>query len=318
MRFINEAAMKRITTHIHSFSLRYHLRYRPAGYDVFAYINEMADAGFDGVNISANGPGFRDLCGTSPEHFARVKEACRRRGLKMELDMSSTSTADMRPMLAVAHACGADTLRTYTRYKGELADLIAWTKRDLKEVAGDAAALGITIVLENHEDFQGAAIAEILDDVANPFVRALYDYGNSQMVGEEPFDALEAMARYIHCVHIKDHVITIAPDGSQVVQGVPMGEGLLPIIEQTDRLYALGLRRFCFENVWSYVAPVKVPELPRTPCFALQPPSRYLKGDLLPPDEAVAQERAAHVSSLNWFRHALQEAGYETRLKPIS
>ena len=74
--------MKRISLHVHSFAMRFHLRYRSeTGYDVFAYMDEMAARGFTGVNVSANGPGFRDLCGTTADHFAAVRAAAERLGL---------------------------------------------------------------------------------------------------------------------------------------------------------------------------------------------------------------------------------------------
>ena len=65
---------REIELHVHSYSLRFHLRHRAAtGYDVFAYVDEMAAAGFTGVNVSANGLGYRDLCGADEEHFAEVR-----------------------------------------------------------------------------------------------------------------------------------------------------------------------------------------------------------------------------------------------------
>ena len=78
---------RRIELHVHSYSLRFHLRYREqTGYDVFAYMAEMAAIGFTGVNVSANGPGYRDLCGTTPDHFSNVRAAAREHGLRLELD----------------------------------------------------------------------------------------------------------------------------------------------------------------------------------------------------------------------------------------
>ena len=97
--------------------------------------------------------------------------------------------------------------------------------------------------------------ARILSAVDHPNVRALYDYGNSQMVGEDPFDALAAMAPFIARVHAKDHVV-IDTDGGTVVQGVPFGAGRLDLLGTTDRLYEAGVRRFCYENVWGYSAPL--------------------------------------------------------------
>jgi sugar phosphate isomerase/epimerase len=312
--------MKQISLHVHSFSLRYHLRHRAVtGYDVFAYIEEMASRGFTGVNVSANGPGLRDLCGTSDEHFAAVRDAARSRDMKLELDTSDTRVENMTRMLNVAAMCGADTLRTYTKYSDQLATVAAWTVRDLRAIAPLADELGVTVVLENHEDFTGPVLAAILGEVDHPRIRALYDYGNSQMVGEDPLDALGSMAPFIARVHAKDHVLVRGPAGP-VVQGVPFGSGRLPVAEITDRLYELGVRRFCYENVWSYTAPLKcAPEsLPRTPCFEWEDPSRYLVGDSLPVDVAVREERAAFGEGLAAFHSVLFEGGYVVTREPVS
>lgn len=312
--------MKQIGLHVHSFSLRYHLRHRNiTGYDVFAYIDEMAGLGFTGVNVSANGPGLRDLCGTTAAHFASVRAAVNERGLRLELDTSDTREENMVRMLEVAAACGADTLRTYTKYAAPLADVMAWTVRDLRAIAPMAADLGVLVVLENHEDFTGPVLAEILGEVDHPSVRALYDYGNSQMVGEDPLDALEAMAPFIARVHAKDHVLLGGPDGP-VVQGVPFGSGRLPVGETTDRLHAAGVRRFCFENVWAYVAPLRcdVAELPDTPCFEWADPGRYLVGDTLSPEMAIRGERHAFEEGLAAFRQMLESRGYEVGVEPLA
>ena len=309
--------MKPIELHVHSFSLRYHLRYREqTGYDVFAYIDEMARLGFTGVNVSANGVGYRDLCGTSAPHFAAVRAAVTERGMQLELDTSDTRVDNMTAMLQVAGACRADTLRTYTKYSAPLADVIEWTIRDLRAVAALAADLGVLVVLENHEEFTGPVLAEILGAVDHESVRALYDYGNSQMVGEDPLTALTAMSPFIERVHAKDHVLLRGPDGP-VVQGVPFGSGRLPVGEITDRLYAAGVRRFCYENVWSYTAPVKcaIDELPTTPCFEWDDPQRYLVGDKLSPEVAVRDERQAFDAGLRAFREMLESHGYQVQTR---
>jgi sugar phosphate isomerase/epimerase len=304
--------VKPISLHVHSFSLRYHLRYRECtGYDVFSYIEEMASLGFTGVNVSANGAGFRDLCGTDAAHLANVRAAAIDHGLRFELDTSDTRVDHMRAMLDVAAACGADTLRTYTKYTAPLAEVMAMTIADLRAIAGHAADRGIVVVLENHEDFTGPVLAEILSAVDHPNVRALYDYGNSQMVGEDPLDALSAMAPFIARVHAKDHVLLRGPHGP-VVQGVPFGSGRLPTRQITDALYEAGVRRFCFENVWSYTAAIRCPidELPDSACFEWDDPDRYLRGDDLDPDVAVMQERAAFHLGLDSFLADLAADGF--------
>lgn len=312
--------VKQIELHVHSFSMRYHLRHRErTGYDVFAYMEEMVARGFTGVNISANGPGFRDLCGTSNDHLRLVRGAAERLGLRLELDTSGTGVEHMTRMIEVAAMCGADTLRTYTKYDAPLDEVIRWTKHDLREIAPIAERHRVLVVLENHEDFTGPVLADILTAVDHPWVRALYDYGNSQMVGEDPFAALDAMAPFIARVHAKDHVLLHGKDGV-VVQGVPFGSGRLDVLGTTDRLYAAGVRRFCFENVWAYRAPLTTPveSLPDTPCFVLDDPERYLHGDALDPDRAVREERIAFSDGLRAFWAMLAEGGYEVTRQPIS
>lgn len=312
--------MKAIGLHVHSYSLRYHLRYRDVtGYDVFSYLRELAELGCTGANVSANGPGFRDLCGTTHPHLLSVRAAAAELGLTLELDTSDTREANMTRMLHVAATVGADTLRTYTKYDAPLADVMRWTIRDLRAVAPVAADLGVLVVLENHEDFTGPVLADILSDVDHPSVRALFDYGNSQMVGEDPLAALAAMAPFIARVHAKDHVVLHGPDGP-IVQGVPFGAGTLPVAETTDALYEAGVRRFCFENVWSYTAPIRCPpdDLPATECFAWADPRRYLRGDDLPPEQAVHEERAAFEEGFAAFREMLRAGGYEVRAEPIT
>lgn len=305
-----------IGMHIHSFSMRFHLAHLE-GFDVFRYIDFARDEGFTGVNISANGPGYRDLGGTTPAHFTSVRDHVRDRGLRLELDTSDTRPENMDRMLDVASACGADTLRVYTKYVGAVRDLIEWTVRDLALAARRAAAAGVLIVVENHEDFQGEAIAEIVARVDSPWVRALYDYGNSQMVGEDPLVALAAMGQWTSRVHLKDHVVLVdqRPDttSERVVQGVPIGTGLLPIIEQTRRLYDFGVRRFCFENVWGYVAPVTVPtiNLPESRPFSMHHDHAFCDARTLPVADAIEGELAAFRHGWDWLRTNLHAAGFE-------
>lgn len=302
--------MKAIEVHIHSFSMRYQFKYRN-DFDVFSFIEFANKAGFTGVNISANGSNYRDLGGTSEAHFQKVREYLQAHSMKCELDTSDTNAENLTRMLDVAEAIGAEQLRVYTQYEGTLSDLIAWTVRDLRIVAAKAEILGITIVLENHEDFLGADLANIIEQVNHPSIRALYDYGNSQMLAEDPMEALEAMIKHVTCIHLKDHVV-INKDGTDIIQGVPIGQGLLPIMAQTNRLYQAGLRRFCFENVWGYVAPVVGGKcLPDTPPFSKNHKHQYLNANELSEADALAGELAAFETAWVWLQDNLRQHGYQ-------
>jgi 3-oxoisoapionate decarboxylase len=305
----HETNTQPISIHIHSFGLRFQFRHRD-DFDVFKFIEFADREGFSGINVSANGPGYRDLGGMTADHFKAVKQKLVDHNLRCEIDTSDTRPENLETMLDVARAISADQLRVYTRYSGALPDLIQWTIADLKAVAPKAEDYGINIVLENHEDFQGAAIAEILSEVNHPNIRALYDYGNSQMVAEDPYDALDAMLPFITAVHMKDHLV-IQCDDRTIIQGVPFGDGLLPIMDQTGRLYSSGLRRFCFENVWGYNADVVSPNpLPSTASFRLSPVDRLLDANNLTPTEAIEQEMVAFHRAWRWFQDQLEGHNY--------
>lgn len=294
--------------HLHSYSFRFHFLYQD-DFDIFHFIELAAEQGFSGVNISANGPGYRHLGGTTAPHFDQVRQALLNHCLNAELDTSDTRPEHLKQMLQVADAIGAQQLRVYTRYQGEKETIIAQTIRDLTDVASLADTLGINIVLENHEDFTGGEIRHILNQVNQPRIRALFDYGNSQMLREDPFQALEAMQPYVTAVHMKDHLI-LRQDNRLWVQGVALGQGNLPIIPLTQKLLDARLKRFCFENVWAYVAPMQDTgcELPESPCFQIVEGQTKLSGDQLLPQEAITGELQVFEEGWHWLRQALAEA----------
>lgn len=304
---------------LHSYSLRFHYLHQP-GFDVFAFIRRAVADGFDGVNINLNATRYRHLSGDSPEHIAAVRRALDEAGLKRDIETSGTDPAHLQQLLDVARKLGANNLRTYTRHHGSTAEQIALTARDLRTAAPLAERAGVAILLENHEEFTGGELVDILRAVGSDWVCALYDYGNSQMCMEDPLDCLAAMLPYIRTAHLKDHMMlraADAPDGRLRVMGVPIGEGNLEILETTHRLMAAGVPRVAFENVWAYSAPVQRPDrdglLGRGVFAYVDPPfdPAHCAPDpnALSPEQRVAYEDQALSRSLAWLRRHFQEAG---------
>jgi sugar phosphate isomerase/epimerase len=193
----------------------------------------------------------------------------------------------------------------------------------LVAIASQAAESGITVLLENHEVMTGEEIAAVISAVGHPAIAALFDYGNSQMVMEEPAAALAAMAPFCGSAHLKDHVMLAAedsPNGHLSVLGVPVGEGYLPIIPLTQALLEAGCRRIAFENSWGYYAPVKSERLTVETAASLgQGPYRFAQTPLsnkryllypekISPAELVSLEDEAHQRSLTWLRNAFTAA----------
>ena len=311
---------------IHSFSLWHHFAHQP-GFDAIAFGDLARSLGFSGINLSLNDARFRHLGGTEGWRVDRLARWRQDSAMGLELDTSGTAPDHLARLTEVAARAGASHLRTYTRHGGSPQDMLAATVADLRRAMPVAEANGVTIVLENHEDFTGPELAQILRAVDHPRLRILYDYGNSQMVLEDPEAALEAVLPFVDAVHIKDHVL-VAPEhagGRMMVAGVPMGEGFLPIGRLTARLLEAGLRRFCFENVWAYSAPIRPGRaplggvVPGQGSFAfLAPPfdparlvldqSRHTGAEL------VALEGAALKRGLRWFQAVME--GLDLTVRP--
>ena len=247
---------------IHSFSLRQHFAYKP-GFDAIEFAKLARSLGFQGLSLSLNDANYRHLGGRDTDRMDRLRAHLVSLKMSLEVDTSGTASAHMSEMLKVAHRLGATSLRTYTRHFGDISGMIAATASDLAEVMDEANDLGIVIVLENHEDFTGPELVQIIEKVNHQSLKILYDYGNSQMVLEDPELALAAVLPHAHSVHLKDHVMIPAEHAGQLtVAGVPVGDGFLPLENLTRRLLDQGLRRITFENVWAYSADISVGRRP--------------------------------------------------------
>ena len=246
-----------VDTTIHSFSLWHHFVHKP-GFDFIAFAELARSMDFQGISLSLNDANYRHLGGREIERMETLRAFMKTHEMSLEIDTSGTTPAHMSEMLNVAHRLGATSLRTYTKHIGTVQQMIQKTVVDLSEVTGEACDLDVIIVLENHEDFTGSELLEIVERVDHPNLKILYDYGNSQMVLEDPFESLKVVLPYVYSVHFKDHVMIRADDAGQLtVAGVPIGEGFLPLTELTRCLLEQGLRRFTFENVWAYSAPIQ-------------------------------------------------------------
>jgi sugar phosphate isomerase/epimerase len=309
--------------YLHTYSLRFHLAHQP-GFDVFAFIERAAAEGFNGVCLSANDAHYRHLGSNEPSRLAAIRACLQVHNLACDVDTSGTEPDHLRAMLSIVKAIGAEQLRTYTRYNLPPAQLVSQTVADLRTVAPFATELGVRVLLENHEVMTGGQIAEVITAVNHhPHIAALFDYGNSQMVMEEPMAALAAMAPFSQSAHLKDHVMLSAeqsPNGRLSVLGVPLGEGYLPIIPLTQGLLQAGCTRIAFENSWGYYAPVKPERLTAETAELLghgsfrfaQPPitnGRYLiHPEQFTPAHLVQMEDEAHQHSVAWLRQVFAEA----------
>ncbi|WP_316397806.1 sugar phosphate isomerase/epimerase family protein [Bradyrhizobium sp. 33ap4] len=242
----------------HSFGLRYQYRHKP-GFDIFSLIDLAAELGFDGINVSAQLPGYIEISGRERDHLRKVRRHVEDRGLLIDIETRGTEVAHLSDCLAMAADVGAGHLRTYTTGTSDRRQRVAEAKLNLSKIAPMAEQVGIPILLENHEDLCGAEVADILASVNSPWIRALFDYVNSMLFFEHPYESLEAMKPWVTSAHLKDCVLLppVRQGEGGTMLGVPIGAGITPVAELTEKLASLGIDRISFENTWSYRAPMR-------------------------------------------------------------
>jgi sugar phosphate isomerase/epimerase len=162
----------------------------------------------------------------------------------------------------LAAAMGARFVRAYggKEVTGDGAPA-AWTRtvEALRELAPYAAERQLTILVENHPGTMtrtGTATRQLLDEVARPNIRALYDPANVLDDTDEPWETtFSVQAGAIGYVHVKDFAVE---DGKR--QACCVGAGVVPWDQILPRLVASGFDgclSFEYEKMWY---PEQLPE----------------------------------------------------------
>lgn len=109
----------------------------------------------------------------------------------------------------------------------------------LKECAREAAAFGVTIGVQNHHDTAAhhESLADLLEEVREPNVKAMFDAWAPALQGDDPAAAVKIMAPHIAHTTVADYVrrprfryepelvnFVREPDA---IRAVPVGEGFI-------------------------------------------------------------------------------------------
>jgi 3-oxoisoapionate decarboxylase len=108
-------------------------------------------------------------------------------------------------------------------------ELVAGVRAKLEAYAAKAEAAGVTIVIENHQDFTSQELVNFCDEFG-PAVRIVYDTGNSFPVAEAPLDFTRTIAPYVRHVHLKDYRAQWTDEGYRLVR-CAIGDGAVPFNE---------------------------------------------------------------------------------------
>jgi sugar phosphate isomerase/epimerase len=99
----------------------------------------------------------------------------------------------------------------------------------LARIAPRAAAAGVSIAIENHQDFTSADLMELCLQ-AGDAVGITLDTGNSFPVAEAPLDFARTVAARVRHVHLKDYRVQFTDEGYRLCR-CAVGDGAVPFRE---------------------------------------------------------------------------------------
>ncbi len=105
-------------------------------------------------------------------------------------------------------------------------ELVTDVRTRLPVEAREAAKHGLTIGIENHQDFTSRELVAICEE-AGPNVGIVYDTGNSFPVGEAPLDFTDVVADRVVLVQLKDYRVQYTDEGFRLVR-CAIGDGAVP------------------------------------------------------------------------------------------
>jgi sugar phosphate isomerase/epimerase len=138
----------------------------------------------------------------------------------------------------VARKIGAKTIRMHLTgiLCGDRAEptcrwneTVANVKRMLKEAAPLAAEYGLSLAIEDHQDFTSAELVELCETTA-PNVGVCLDTGNALSVGEDPVEFATAVAGCAKHVHLKDYRVQWTAEGYRLIR-CAVGDGIIPFAQ---------------------------------------------------------------------------------------
>ena len=113
-------------------------------------------------------------------------------------------------------------------------ELVASTWEKLDTLAPMAAEHGITIAIENHQDFTSKELVNFCAETG-PNVGIVFDTANTFPVAESPLDFTRTIAPYVRYLHLKDYRAQFTDEGYRLVR-CASGDGCVPFAEIVDLL----------------------------------------------------------------------------------
>lgn len=221
-------------------------------------VDAAAELGFDAIEWRGGGDGHLSTGWTARERSALVRRMAGRGVHALGVTAYSTfasrdpaerarNAAHLGAHVELAADVGAPFVRTFLGTRDDAtrrAGLVARMAAALHPLADRAAALGVTLVIEPHDDFVTAGdVAAVLRALDHPGVGVVWDPANAWAAGEPPEVAVSELGGWIRYVQVKDGV-----GRGDTWRLTAIGEGHVPLRRGLRALAGRGpLPPLCFE-----------------------------------------------------------------------
>jgi 3-oxoisoapionate decarboxylase len=200
-----------------------------------------------------------------PAHWAEVKAAAQRLGLRLETGTGASlprDLSDIKPSVeylraAIRRASGMGSPIVRTLIAGDrdhlpkvsVQQVIDTMIKVLRGVRSEAMDAGLKIAIENHKDLLCWETRQVIEGAGKEFVGSYLDTGNPVFCMEDPMETVETLGPLAVTFHLRDSVVYETRNGA-AVQWVPLGEGVVDF----KKIVARG-RELC-PNVSVYIKPI--------------------------------------------------------------
>jgi len=136
-------------------------------------------------------------------------------------------TAEAQAGIALAADVGAPVIRTFggARGSGEVYGMVHRTAEAYKRVLDDAAAKGVTVLMETHDEWcVSTQVRAVVEKVDHPNLKVLWDIMHPQRFMERPEETMRTVGHLTRHLHAHDGLYE-TPEGR--ISTVGLGEGVI-------------------------------------------------------------------------------------------
>lgn len=221
--------------------------------DAHGLLALAASLGLGVVQIADNIPlhTFNDAA------LARLRHDAEARGVTIEVGIRGSQPDHLARCIDLAAYFASPILRVVVDSANDhpTPDEVVWRVR---AVLPKLEACGVVLAVENHDRFRAQTLADIMTALDSAHVGICLDTVNSFGVLEGPAVVLDALARFVVNLHIKEFIIRRAAHNMGfTISGAPAGEGMLDVPWLLDRLH----RRSFNAIIETWLDPLESPDM---------------------------------------------------------